>query len=78
MSNAFPVVSFIISSFAVWSILSYPINYKELSSLSFLNTLIVPLGNAIPKELFFSFLNYIVEIASNLSFPYPPVDTEIK
>jgi hypothetical protein len=52
MSKAFPVPIVMFSSFGVWFILSYPINYRELSALSSLKTLTVPFGKGIPSPFF--------------------------
>jgi hypothetical protein len=41
----------------VWSIESYPINSKELSVVSSLNALTVPLGNGIPNPKSAELLN---------------------
>jgi hypothetical protein len=57
MSNAFPIVNVMFSFSGVWSIESSPINSKELSVVSSLKTLTVPLGKGIPNPTFAELLN---------------------
>jgi len=51
MSKAFPVTILTFSSLGVWLIESSPMNSREPSALSVLNTLTVPLGRGIPSPL---------------------------
>jgi hypothetical protein len=71
-SKAFPVFRVIFSSFGVWLIRSSPINYKELSAVSYLKNLTIPFGNGIPKPFFAEFTNLTKFFATNFSSLYPP------
>jgi hypothetical protein len=66
ISKALPIVTVMFSSLGVWLMESSPINSRELSEGSFLKTLIVPFGKAIPRPFDLELRNFIVLLAGIL------------
>jgi hypothetical protein len=64
--------SVIFSFSGVWFIESSPINSKELSLLSYLKTLTVPLGSGIPNPTLAELLNRMIFDAFILDREDPP------
>ena len=63
ISKALPVVTVMFSSLGVWLMESSPMNYRDPSAVSALNTRTVPFGKGIPRPFAWLFTNSILFLA---------------